>query len=56
MVTPWEMMPEIGMSKNEVFAYPCNVRSRIGILLSVFITEEIMNSDLLHLVQKYDLV
>jgi ABC-type amino acid transport substrate-binding protein len=56
MLTPWNAVPEVNTSKKEVFAYPCNVRSRIGILLSVFITEEIMNSDLLHLVQKYDLV
>jgi len=56
MVTPWDAVPEVNTSKKEVFAYPCNVRSRIGILLSVLITEEIMNSDLLHLVQKYDLV
>ena len=56
MTTPWEIIPELTSSNGEIFAYPCNVRSRIGILLSVFLTEEIMNLDLLHLVQKYNLI
>ncbi len=56
MVKPWEIEPDIVVKDGEVFAYPCNVRSRLGILLSVFLTEDIMNLNLKKLVEKYDLV
>jgi len=56
MVKPWEIDPSLVVKDGEVFAYPCNIKSRIGVLLSVFLTEDIMNKNLKKLVEKYDLV
>lgn len=55
MITPWKMDPSLVSSDGEVFAYPCNVRSRVGLLLSVFLTEEIMNHHLVKIIKKYGL-
>lgn len=55
MTKPWAMDPNLVVKDGEVFAYPCNVHSRIGVLLSVLLTEEIMSKNLLHLIKKYNL-
>jgi len=56
MVEAWNIEPDLIVKDGEVFSYPCNVKSRIGVLLSVLITEDIMNSELKHLIKRHDLV
>lgn len=55
MLTPWKMDPSLVSKSGEVFAYPCNIKSRVGLLLSVFLTEEIMSHRLVNIIRKYDL-
>ena len=55
MLDPWKIDPALVSSDGEVFAYPCNVHSRIGVLLSVFLTEEILTKNMLKIVKKYKL-
>lgn len=55
MVRPWDIDHSLVASDGEVFAYPCNIRSGVGVLLSALLTEDIMNSELGHLIKKYNL-
>jgi ABC-type amino acid transport substrate-binding protein len=55
MVKPWEIDHSFVTTDGEVFAYPTNIHSGVGVLLSAFITEEMMNNELMHLIKKYGL-
>lgn len=55
MITPWKMDPALISSDGEVFAYPCNIRSRVGLLLSVFLAEEMMTKNMIKIIKKYGL-
>jgi hypothetical protein len=55
MVEPWTIDPSLVTSDGEVFAYPCHVRSGVSVLLSAFLTEEMMNHELEHLIRHYNL-
>lgn len=55
MSNPFEMDSSLVSSDGEVFAYPTNENSGVGILLTMFLTKEMINYHLPQLIFKYDL-
>lgn len=55
MVKPWKIDPSLVTSDGEVFSYPTNKNSGVGTLLTMMLTEDIMNHHLPHLIIQYNL-
>lgn len=55
MVKPWNIEPKLVSADGEVFAFPTQNTSGIGVLLTMMLTEDIINSHLRHLLEKYNL-
>lgn len=55
MSKPWQIGKSLIGSYGEVFSYPTNKNSGIGILLTMLLTEDMMNHHLSHLIIKYNL-
>ncbi len=55
MTKPWKMDSSLVSSDGEVFSYPTNKNSGVGVLLTMLLTEDMMNYHLPHLILKYNL-